>query len=46
MSHEGKEKIVVYDDAPSRYHVSYDWMAKEMTKEMKKEGKLSINLLC
>ncbi len=37
VSHEGKETIIVRVDALSRYHVSYDWMAKEMTKEMKKK---------
>jgi len=37
VSQEGKEKIIVYVDVTSRYHVSYDWMAKEMTKEMKKK---------
>ncbi|KLO05017.1 hypothetical protein SCHPADRAFT_933820 [Schizopora paradoxa] len=38
VSHEGKETIVVEVNAPTRYHVNYDWMAKEMTKQLKKKA--------
>ncbi|KLO04876.1 hypothetical protein SCHPADRAFT_917878 [Schizopora paradoxa] len=37
VPHEGKEEIKVYVEAPSRYYVSYDWMAEEMTKKMKEK---------
>lgn len=44
VSHEGKETIVVEVNAPTRYHVNYDWMAKEMTKQLKKKASSPLDI--